>query len=168
MTTGREKRAELRRIALELKSGTRVAGVGGDGNLYGVTTVTGGRGLYRREPCATCPWRLDSPVGRFPAQAYRESAPTAYDGAMNTFACHESGAGRPAKCAGFLLRNADNNIGVRLAIMRGEYDPATVNLPPGVQLYDSYRDMAVANGVDTDDPILSLCRANNMLTGRSS
>jgi len=135
---------------------TRVAGVGNDGNLYGVTTVTKSGNAYRRKPCATCPWRLDAPTGRFPAQAYRESAPTAYDAAFNTFACHESGALRPATCAGFLLRNSANNIGVRLA----RIDVRTVNAGD-VELYDSYRAMAEANGVDPADPILTPCRGDD-------
>lgn len=142
---------------------TRVAGLGNDDNLYGVTSIrtSGGHGMgYRRKPCDTCPWRKDSQVGRFPAQAFRESAHTAYDADMGTFACHEAGVDKPAACAGFLLVNADNNLGVRLAAASGRYDPDKVANPDSVPLYDSYRDMAVANGVDNDDPVLQRCRGN--------
>lgn len=135
---------------------TRVAGVGNDGYLYGVTSVTKSGNTYRRKPCATCPWRVDAPVGRFPAQAFRESASTAYDAAFNTFACHESGTEKPATCAGFLLRNSANNIGVRLA----HIDPRTITAG-NVELYESYRAMAVANGVDPADPVLARCRADD-------
>ena len=57
------------------------------GRHHAVVTVEGGtkgRG-YRVEPCAQCPWRLDQ-QGMFPAEAFRLSAPTAYDAAMSTFA----------------------------------------------------------------------------------
>jgi hypothetical protein len=138
---------------------TRPCGVGADGNEYGVTELRGTGGAYMRRPCATCPWRTDQPTGRFPAQAYRESAHTAYDASFHTFACHTAGAGKPATCAGFLLRNADNNIGVRLAVASGRIDLRQVD-DGGHELYSSYREMAVANGVPADDPVLQPCRAD--------
>jgi hypothetical protein len=70
-----------------------------------------------------------------------------------------SGSDKPVTCAGFLLRNAANNLAVRLAAMQGR-----LLLPikdSGFPLYDSYRDMAIANGVDPDDPALVRCRAND-------
>lgn len=140
---------------------TRVAGRGNDGHLYGVTTVTRtptGAGDYRKQVCATCPWRLDQPVGRFPAQAYRESAPTAYDAAVTTFSCHESGAECPQTCAGFLLANSQNNIAVRIGIAAGRFDPSKMKRT--TPLYASYRAMAEANGVSVDDPVLRLCRGD--------
>lgn len=140
---------------------TRVAGPGGDGELYGVASLNssgGGREGYRRQVCATCPWRLDAEVGRFPAQAFRLSAPTAYDAAMATFACHESGSERPQTCAGFLAANAVHNLGVRLAQLRGDYDPTRLRVE--TPLFGSYREMAEANGVAADDPVLAGCRGN--------
>lgn len=138
----------------------------GDGEHAVVSLQSeGGHGSNRREPCEQCPWRKDLPTGVFPAEAYRQSASTAYDQAFNTFACHMSGSKNPATCAGFLLQNADNNVGVRLMAMDGRIKgPITDG---GKPLYDSYKDMAVANGVDPDDPVLSLCRANGYpLRGR--
>lgn len=117
-----------------------------------------GSGGYQRRPCAECPWRLDSPVGAFPAEAYRISAPTAYDGAMETFGCHMSGAEHLSTCAGFLLANSVNSIGRRLAERVGKLDMGTVSTD--TPLYRSYREMAVANGVSPDDPILQPCRAD--------
>jgi hypothetical protein len=125
-----------------------------------VHTVKGGARSYRREPCPGCPWRVDN-TGAFPAAAFRISASTAYDGAFNMFACHESGPGKPATCAGFLLRNADNNIGARLAISAGRIDLRQVH-DGGHELHESYRAMAEANGVDPADPVLAPCRENDM------
>lgn len=125
------------------------------GDDHQVVTVQGGKGNYRRSPCSDCPWRVDA-VGEFPAEAFKHSARTAYDMAQSTFACHQSGVKKPAICAGFLLRGADHNMSNRLRRMKGEIvDDVTDG---GVELHDSYRAMAVANGVDPEDPILSPCR----------
>lgn len=133
----------------------------GDGE-HAVVTLSSkrdGKGWNRREPCEQCPWRADLPTGVFPAEAYRISANTAYDASFNTFACHMSGSEKPATCAGFLLRNADNNLGVRFAAAQGVLKTPITD--GGFPLYDSYRAMAIANGVDPDDPALANCRGNN-------
>ena len=120
-----------------------------------VLTIEGGNGSYRRQPCPGCPWKVEN-AGSFPAEAFRHSAHTAHDMARHTFGCHESGAAKPATCAGFLLRNADHNMGVRLATIRGDYKHDCSD--GGHELFDSYRDMAIANGVPPDDPALQQCR----------
>lgn len=123
---------------------------------HNVLTVEGGnRSTYRRRPCGGCPWRVDQ-VGQFPAEAFRISATTAYDMASNTFACHESGTEKPALCAGGIL-GEHHNLGLRLAMIRGDLDPRDVS-DGGVDLFETYRDMAEANGVDPDDPVLRGCR----------
>lgn len=108
---------------------------------------------FRREVCAECPWRLDSPRGAFPAEAYRYSARTCTDMAGSTFACHMSGAEKPATCAGFLLSSsAYHNMIVRFARMRGEMLPEHVKVT--APTYPTYRAMAIANGVSPRDPAL--------------
>ncbi len=132
----------------------RPAGLNEYGDDHQVVSVSGGGSGYRRKPCSTCPWRVDA-VGEFPAQAFRHSAHTAYDMAQEMFACHQSGAEKPATCAGFLLRGADHNMSVRLMRIRGkriEVDDG------GHELHESYRAMAIANGVSPDDPVLAPCR----------
>jgi hypothetical protein len=134
------------------------------GEDHAVITVKGTEGRYRRRPCSDCPWRRDA-VGIFPAEAFRLSATTGADGsalrrlgdeALHTFGCHQSGAAKPATCAGFILRG-DRGIGWRLAASFGKFDPRKVR-PAGAALFDSYFDMAVANGVPEDDPALADCR----------
>jgi hypothetical protein len=125
---------------------------------HAVITLEGGGFRYCRRPCPECPWRTRN-AGSFPAEAFRLSAGTAYDAAFATFSCHMAGAEKPAVCAGFLLQNAANNIGVRLAAMAGNYDHRCVDAA-GAELFESYRAMAEANGVPPDDPILKPCRAN--------
>ncbi|KVD30185.1 hypothetical protein WK59_13075 [Burkholderia ubonensis] len=131
---------------------TRIRAAGPD---HQVVTVEGGRGSYRRKPCAKCPWRIDA-TGEFPADAFRHSAETAYDMATHTFACHEAGARKPALCAGFLLRGADHNLSVRLKMIQGDRFGDLED--GGHELHENYRSMAIANGVSPDDPVLAACR----------
>lgn len=123
---------------------------------YGVVTVNGGPGGHCLRPCAQCPWRADLPTGVFPAEAFRLSAPTSYDMAQRTFACHMVPAERAATCAGSILRMF-HNFNIRMKMGRGEIDPDQMS-DGGFPLYDDYRAMAVANGVDPDDPVLGPCR----------
>lgn len=132
----------------------RPAGLNERGEDHQVVRVHGGGGNYRRTPCPNCPWRLDA-VGEFPAEAFKLSAGTAYDMASETFGCHASGAEKPATCAGFLLRGADHNLSVRLKRMHGECLDVDDG---GHALHESYRAMAIANGVAPEDPVLVPCR----------
>lgn len=123
-----------------------------------VLTLEGGSFAYRRQPCGGCPFRVDQ-TGQFPAEAFRLSAATAYDAAMSTFACHEAGRNTHV-CAGFLLVNSNHNMRIRLAEMTGELDRSQVH-DGGCELHESYRAMAVANGVPPDDPAIAECRGNH-------
>lgn len=125
------------------------------GSDHQVVTVEGGHKGYRRSPCPGCPWRLDT-TGEFPPEAFEHSARTAYDMAASVFACHESGVEGGHTCAGFLLRGADHNLAVRLGSLNGTYKGDVTC--GGVELHDSYRAMAVANGVDPKSPLLEKCR----------
>jgi hypothetical protein len=120
-----------------------------------VVRVEGGSGGYRRQPCGGCPWRVDN-TGDFPAEAFRISAGTAADMAMETFGCHESGSKKPATCAGFLLRGAAHNLGVRLGLHNGRFKLDVTD--GGHELHAGYISMAVANGVPRNDPALRQCR----------
>lgn len=128
------------------------------GKDHQVVTVTGGGHTYRRTPCGGCPWVVAN-SGSFPPEAFAHSASTAYDMAENRFACHESGASKPATCAGFLLRGADHNLAVRLDKIRG-LDYADVE-EGARSLHASYRAMAVANGLPADHPALAACRGED-------
>ena len=135
----------------------------GDGRHQVVTLTASGedRLAHRAKPCEQCPWRADLPTGVFPASAFRHSAASAYDMARNTFACHMSGKEKTATCAGFLLRGADHNLSIRLAIVAGRYRGPRAVSDGGFPLYQDYRAMAEANGVDPDDDALLLCRGGD-------
>ncbi|KAF1003857.1 MAG: hypothetical protein GAK28_04320 [Luteibacter sp.] len=144
--------AEVKASSKEKPTVTQVRAAGPD---HQVVTVVGGRGTYRRQPCSDCPWRVDA-VDEFPAEAFRHSAGVAYDMSQHTFACHQSGQKRPAVCAGFLLRGGAHNLAVRLGYRSGRFGDDVTD--GGVELHESYRAMAIANGVDPSDPVLAPCR----------
>jgi hypothetical protein len=75
---------------------------------------------------------------------------------QHTFTCHQSGAEKPAMCAGFLLRGSEHNLSVRLAYINGHLKDDVTD--GGHELHENYRQMAVANGVDPMDPALAACR----------
>ena len=101
--------------------------------------------LHARRPCDECPWRRDVVTGRFSPDRYEALAETARDMARPLFACHKSEAGRDVTCAGFLLRGAEHNLTVRMAIFTKRYDPSNVS-DGGIELYNDYTEMARANG----------------------
>ncbi len=100
----------------------------------------------RTETCAECPWLKDTPVSQFPPERYRELRATCEQGFNNLFACHRTAMGRETVCVGYLLVDGLNNFRVRLAVIRGQYDPR--KLKATGPLYSSYREMAAANGYD--------------------
>lgn len=127
------------------------------GDEHQVVSLQGGaRDHYRRKPCGGCPWVVEN-TGDFPAEAFAHSAETSYDMSQHSFACHEAGSERPKTCAGFLLRGADHNLTVRMRASDGSIDMEQVH-EDGRELHESYRAMAVANGLDPDDPSLERCR----------
>jgi hypothetical protein len=111
---------------------------------------------YQRQPCSECPWRTDVPPGQFPPERFIALADTAYDMAIVQFACHKSCEGDDIGCAGFALRGATHNLGVRLAARDGRLDLTKIASP--YHLYPHYRAVAVANGVPANHPALSRCR----------
>lgn len=110
---------------------------------------------HQKTPCAECPWRRDVPTGRFEAERYRALAKTAYDVSLTQFACHKSPKRGEFACAGFLLRGADHNLAVRFSVAKGDYGDVSDG---GYPLYENYREMAEANGVDPEDEVLTPCR----------
>ena len=117
---------------------------------HAVVTVVG-EGSYRKTPCLECPWRKEN-AGSFPAEAFRLSASTSTDIARHTFACHMAGATSPKTCAGFIMSaSAQDNFAMRIAWAKGEMRDC---VPDGADLFETYRQMAVANGVGPREKVL--------------
>lgn len=123
------------------------------GRNHAVNTIEGSNGDYCRQPCEECPWKIAN-TGSFPAEAFRISASTAYDMSFKTFGCHMSKAEKPATCAGFILQAGDDNLSVRIRRSKGAMLDVTDG---GQKLHQSYKAMAVANGVRPNDPVLEPC-----------
>lgn len=111
---------------------------------------------YCTQPCPECPWRKDAPIGAFPEEAFIHSANTAEDMSMNKFGCHMAGTENNKTCAGFLLKGAEHNLAVRMALINEEIDLKKIKTD--VDLYEDYVEMAIANGVDENHPALKRCR----------
>lgn len=111
---------------------------------------------YQRQPCAECPWRLDVAPGQFPPARFVALAKTAYDVAIEQFACHKSPEAAPIGCAGFVLQGSTHNLGTRLALHFGKLKLDEVSSP--WPLHPNYRAMAIAQGVPADHPALAPCR----------
>jgi hypothetical protein len=131
---------------------SRVVQVRPAGDEHQVVSLRSTDKRYRRKPCGGCPWVKEN-TGDFPAEAFEHSAQTSEDMSQHVFACHESGSERSSTCAGFLLRGSANNMAVRLRTLRGEIDWDSIQEDER-ELYDSYREMAVGNGVDPESPAL--------------
>ncbi|WP_240152152.1 DUF6283 family protein [Streptomyces mobaraensis] len=123
---------------------------------WGVRTLVPRDLAAQPRPCSgekVCPWRRDAPLGQFPPEVYVHSAPgNRLTGPPGLLGCHSSTAARPLLCAGWLVASADGNAEV-LAMMDAGALPRP-ELPAGIELYDSYAEMAAANGVDPDLPAL--------------
>jgi hypothetical protein len=113
---------------------------------------------YAKIPCAECPWRTDIPIGKFPPERYVALSPTAYDLSVTVFACHMSKEGADFACAGFLLQSSVHNLSCRMT--RTKFDDVRSPYP----LFDTYRELAVANGVNEDHPALQHCRDDGQRT----
>jgi len=129
---------------------TRPAGEG-----HAVVSVAGGTGVAMSRPCVQCPWRRSND-GSFPAEAFRQSANTAYDASMSTFACHMTMLDDPLICAGSILASP-HNLALRIKEVMGDLDPGAID-DDGADLHPDYRSMAIANGVGPDEEVLKPCR----------
>ena len=93
-----------------------------------------------RQPCPSCPWRLDPDARSIPnfslelAQALAATCPDARnlgpDVGAAMFACHQSKAGAEVHCAGWLATVGPGHPGVRLSITRGRLDLSHLEAGP--------------------------------------
>lgn len=128
----------------------------GDDNWQVEARAYQGTAAAQPKLCAgenVCPWRRDAPAGQFPPAVFEHSAPgNRTAGPRGRFGCHSSPPERALLCAGWLLAGADGNTEVVGMMDSGVL--ARPKLPDGVELYGSYAEMAIANGVDPDLPAL--------------
>ena len=107
--------------------------------------------------CDTCPYRRDTPAGIWDISEYeklKEMDNREYGSAgCATFLCHQSNAtGVNTACVGWLHTHGDN-LGVRLAVMRGELDGADIPYECDEDTYFATGAEAYEAGISAlDDP----------------
>ena len=107
---------------------------------------------HAKQPCSECPWRKDQPVGQFRPERFIALASTFYDMAIPVFGCHKSKEHSGFACAGAILR-CHHNLTLRMnAHSLGDVTDGDH------ELYEGYREMAVANGVPANHPSLKRVR----------
>lgn len=105
--------------------------------------------------CDECPWRRDVPLGKFTPARYHALARTVKQGFNPIFACHQTPDTEPQACVGYLLVDGVNNFHVRLAIITKVVTPS--KLEAAGPLYDSFEEMARANGAITPPQTSNTC-----------
>ncbi|WP_350246493.1 DUF6283 family protein [Rhodococcus sp. D-6] len=103
----------------------------------------------RRRPCVECPWRRDVAAGKFGRDRFDALAGTAGGPGCEAgvgapmFVCHKSREGSDKACAGWLATVGADHLGVRIAVVRGDLDPAALQPGEGWPLlFDSFEEMA--------------------------
>ena len=85
-------------------------------------------------PCSSCPYRKDTPAGVWAAEEYKKLPEWDKPMTLGVFMCHQGN--RRLACRGWLEVHHEN-IGVRLALMRGAIDLGKHPEPTKVPLYKS-------------------------------
>lgn len=122
-------------------------------------------------PCSTCPYRRATPPGIWAPEEYAKLS--RYDAAqldpvdLSTFHCHQQlVTGVATACRGWLSVHADS-AAVRLAVVTGRIDPATI--PPEVEpdLYASGAEACAAGLAGVDDVSEAAFRSQVRLMARA-
>lgn len=102
-----------------------------------------------KSPCYNCPWRKDktvAPAEMFPKDRYESMQECVKQGlGKPIFACHNTPEEKPKACAGYLIVEGAVNFSVRIAIIQGRLNLEELHCDD--ELYESYEEMAMANGV---------------------
>lgn len=95
----------------------------------------------QRNPCKDCPWRIDAPAGHWHKDEFVNIARTCRGDGLRRMGCHNSSPDNPIICMGWVRVEGFDSIGVRLACISGELNPADVNTTTGPDLFNSIQDM---------------------------
>jgi len=103
------------------------------------------------EPCRSCPYRIDAPLGLWHPSEFENLAATERSQLGAVFGCHATRHRRePSVCAGWLLKQRDADvpsIALRVELSRtpGAAEALRTVSDGGHELYDSVEDMIEAN-----------------------
>ena len=108
-------------------------------------------------PCQSCPYRRDVPSGVWSQEEYeklvRYDEPT-YAQPQGMFQCHQNGRedDRARLCAGWVATHGDQSLALRLAVVRGQVDPAVMDYTTDVPLFGSGVEAAEHGMAEIDCP----------------
>lgn len=123
---------------------------------WGVVTVRTNDHAYRAQLCLTCPWAKDSPPGRFPCFGTAPEQPITFLNMSLAATAAPEKRLKPTRGSSFAARRTTSQYVCT--------DPGKSVIHTERALYASYRDMAIANVVRSDDPTIVPCR-DNMCSG---
>jgi hypothetical protein len=104
-----------------------------------------------RRPCANCPWRKDAPREYWDPEHFREIWQGCQDDGLHMMLCHHaSQVAEPADkpiCQGWVRVMGYEAIGVRIALIRERVSWNEIEDREGPELFATFDDMLVANGI---------------------
>lgn len=100
--------------------------------------------LVNRHPCASCPYRLDTPPGVWDASEYAKLPRYDANESAAVFLCHQTPAiGADTVCRGWLSVHSES-WAARIAVARGQVTPEELYAEPEVPLYGNGQEAAEA------------------------
>lgn len=105
-----------------------------------------------RKPCNNCPWRKDAPRRHWHPDHFTSIWVNCQDDGVNIMNCHKAAESAPAiarklVCQGWVRVMKLDAIGVRFALMRDLVTIEEMNDADVPDLFQTFREMLVANGV---------------------
>jgi hypothetical protein len=104
-----------------------------------------------RRPCSNCPWRKDAPTEHWDPEHFREIWRDCQDDGLHMMLCHHANEVSAPEdkpiCQGWVRVMGHDAIGVRIALVRGRVTRREVEDKEGPELFETFEDMLLANGV---------------------
>jgi hypothetical protein len=105
-----------------------------------------------RQPCSSCPWRVDAAREHWDPQHFVDIWRNCKDDGTHVMLCHKSTARPPSErgnipCQGWIRVMGFDAIGVRLLVMRGQATFEEVEDKAGPKLFPTFTAMMRANKI---------------------
>jgi hypothetical protein len=105
-----------------------------------------------RQPCSSCPWRVDAPRGYWDPQHFVDVWRNCQDDGLNIMLCHKSNAlpkedRGDVPCQGWIRVMGFDSIGVRILVMQGKATFEEVADQDGPELFPTFTAMMRANKI---------------------
>lgn len=104
-----------------------------------------------KNPCSSCPYRKDVPLGIWEAVEYEKLRAYDNNGSFAAFLCHHSTNGKETVCKGWLVVHVES-VAVRLLVIKGAIPDESRYDIPTVPLYGSGNEAADAGEAGIKKP----------------